>query len=98
MAYEAEVQEEKKGGGKKRFFLVAMIAGLIAGLMFWRKRPCDDFVVDEIVRPDSIENPTGADDQLIVRFERAPRQRHFGHPEFIFHGILFDEIIFGRAV
>ncbi len=42
MAEEDEVQEEKKGGGKKRFFLVAMIAGLIAGLMFWRKRQGDD--------------------------------------------------------
>ncbi len=42
MAEEDEVQEEKKGGGKKRFFLVAMIAGLIAGLMFWRKRQGDE--------------------------------------------------------
>ncbi|MCH8814503.1 MAG: hypothetical protein IH957_05300 [Chloroflexi bacterium] len=43
MAEEDEVQEEKKGGGKrKRFFLVALVAGLIAGLMFWRKRQGDD--------------------------------------------------------
>jgi hypothetical protein len=48
MAEEAEVQEEvKKGGGKKRFFLVALIAGLIAGLMFWRKHQGDDEEFDE---------------------------------------------------
>ena len=32
----------------------------------------DDFVFDEIIRPDSIENSTGPNDQAATRYERAP--------------------------